>query len=100
MLLGFSAAAPVIASLADPAFSLPPPPLHFLSVAFAARTSTERTSQRITTRLAANRKDKKKVSKLESSIPYHEGRGNKEEVEKIKEQIAAIWEKAREAAYA
>jgi enamine deaminase RidA (YjgF/YER057c/UK114 family) len=47
-----------------------------------------------------NRKDAKKVSKLEAQIPYHEGRGNKEEVAKIKEQIDAIWEKTREAAYA
>ena len=46
------------------------------------------------------RKDAKKVSKLEAQIPYHEGRGNKEEVEKIKAQVEAIWEKAREAAYA
>jgi hypothetical protein len=42
------------------------------------------------------RKDLKKVTKLEAQIPYHEGRGNKEEVEKIKEQIAGIWEKAKE----
>jgi hypothetical protein len=47
-----------------------------------------------------NRKDAKKVSKLEAQIPYHEGRGNKEEVEKIKNQIDAIWEKAKEAAMA
>lgn len=44
-----------------------------------------------------NRKDAKKVAKLESQIPFHEGRGNLEEVTKIKDQIAAIWEKAREA---
>ena len=43
------------------------------------------------------RKDAKKVQKLEAQIPYHEGRGNKEEVEKIKEQVALIWGKAREA---
>jgi hypothetical protein len=47
---------------------------------------------------AHNRKDQKKVTKLEAQIPYHEGRGNKDEIEKIKEQIASIWEKAREAA--
>lgn len=47
-----------------------------------------------------SRKDQKKVTKLEAQIPYHEGRGNKEEVTKIKEQIAAIWEKAREASWA
>ena len=46
------------------------------------------------------RKDAKKVSKLEAQIPYHEGRGNKDEVEKIKAQVAAIWEKTREAAFA
>jgi hypothetical protein len=47
-----------------------------------------------------SRKDAKKVSKLEAQIPYHEGRGNKEEVEKIKEQVAAIWVKTKEAAFA
>jgi hypothetical protein len=46
------------------------------------------------------RKDAKKVAKLEAQIPYHDGRGNKEEVEKIKEQVAAIWAKTREAAMA
>ena len=50
--------------------------------------------------LCSYRKDKKKVDKLQSQIPYHEGRGNKEEVEKIKEQIEEIWERTREAAYA
>jgi hypothetical protein len=45
-----------------------------------------------------NRKDQKKVTKLEAQIPYHEGRGNKDEVVKIKEQIADIWEKAKMAA--
>lgn len=45
------------------------------------------------------RKDAKKVSKLEAQIPYHEGRGNLEEVTKIKEQVEAIWEKAREEAH-
>jgi hypothetical protein len=33
-------------------------------------------------------------------IPYHEGRRNDAEVAKIKEQVEAIWEKTREAAYA
>jgi hypothetical protein len=46
------------------------------------------------------RKDAKKVHKLEAQIPYHEGRGNKDEVEKIKQQIDAIWTKTREAALA
>jgi hypothetical protein len=46
------------------------------------------------------RKDAKKVAKLEAQIPYHDGRGNKEEVEKIKDQVAAIWAKTREAAMA
>jgi hypothetical protein len=40
------------------------------------------------------------VDKLNAQIPYHEGRGNKDEVGKIKEQIDAIWEKAREAQFA
>ena len=50
--------------------------------------------------LNCRRKDQKKVDKLTAQIPYHEGRGNKEEVAKIKEQVEAIWEKTREAAYA
>lgn len=49
--------------------------------------------------LTLSKKDQKKVTKLEAQIPYHEGRGNKEEVEKIKSQIDAIWTKAKEAAY-
>lgn len=48
----------------------------------------------------SHRKDQKKVDKLEAQIPYHEGRGNKEEVEKIRDQVAAIWAKTREAALA
>jgi hypothetical protein len=47
-----------------------------------------------------SKKDQKKVTKLEAQIPYHEGRGNKEEVEKIRQQVASIWEKTREAAFA
>ncbi|KAL7478383.1 hypothetical protein ACHAW6_004152 [Cyclotella cf. meneghiniana] len=50
--------------------------------------------------ITLSKKDQKKVDKLEAQIPYHEGRGNLEEVTKIKEQVAAIWDKAREAALA
>jgi len=50
--------------------------------------------------ITLSKKDQKKVDKLEAQIPYHEGRGNKEEVEKIKQQVAAIWTKTREAALA
>jgi hypothetical protein len=46
-----------------------------------------------------HRKDAKKVSKLQAQIPYHEGRGNKDEVEKIKQQVDAIWKKTKEAAF-
>ena len=46
------------------------------------------------------RKDQKKVDKLTAQIPYHEGRGNLEEVAKIKERVDSIWEKAREAQWA
>ncbi|KAL7464547.1 hypothetical protein ACHAXS_004883 [Conticribra weissflogii] len=46
-----------------------------------------------------SKKDQKKVDKLASQIPYHEGRGNLDEVTKIKDQIDAIWQKAKEAAY-
>eukprot|EP00586_Coscinodiscus_wailesii_P006708 CAMPEP_0172478184 /NCGR_PEP_ID=MMETSP1066-20121228/1971_1 /TAXON_ID=671091 /ORGANISM="Coscinodiscus wailesii, Strain CCMP2513" /LENGTH=61 /DNA_ID=CAMNT_0013237519 /DNA_START=84 /DNA_END=269 /DNA_ORIENTATION=- len=45
-----------------------------------------------------SKKDAKKVAKLEAQIPYHEGRGSKDEVDKIKQQIEAIWEKTRAAA--
>eukprot|EP00562_Extubocellulus_spinifer_P009848 CAMPEP_0178507354 /NCGR_PEP_ID=MMETSP0696-20121128/20172_1 /TAXON_ID=265572 /ORGANISM="Extubocellulus spinifer, Strain CCMP396" /LENGTH=60 /DNA_ID=CAMNT_0020136831 /DNA_START=129 /DNA_END=311 /DNA_ORIENTATION=- len=47
-----------------------------------------------------SKKDLKKVTKLEAQIPYHMGRGETEEAEKIKAKIDAIWEKAKEAAYA
>jgi hypothetical protein len=33
-------------------------------------------------------------------IPYHEGRQNTQEVEKIKQQIDEIWRKTKEAAWA
>jgi len=46
-----------------------------------------------------DRKDAKKVTKLEAQIPYHEGRGNKEEAEKIRQQIKSIWDKAAAAMY-
>lgn len=51
-----------------------------------------------TPHVSSCRKDQKKVTKLEAQIPYHEGRGNKDEVTKIKEQIESIWEKTRQAA--
>jgi len=44
-----------------------------------------------------SKKDQKKVTKLESQIPYHEGRGNKDEVQKVKDQIGKIWQKTKEA---
>eukprot|EP00540_Astrosyne_radiata_P012715 CAMPEP_0116839878 /NCGR_PEP_ID=MMETSP0418-20121206/10021_1 /TAXON_ID=1158023 /ORGANISM="Astrosyne radiata, Strain 13vi08-1A" /LENGTH=61 /DNA_ID=CAMNT_0004470057 /DNA_START=217 /DNA_END=402 /DNA_ORIENTATION=- len=47
-----------------------------------------------------SKKDAKKVAKLEAQIPYYQGRGQNDEVDKIKEQIETIWTKAREAAYA
>jgi len=46
--------------------------------------------------MVLSKKDLKKVTKLESQIPYHEGRGNKEEVQKVRDQIAAIWTKTKE----
>jgi len=50
--------------------------------------------------LSPYRKDAKKVAKLEAQIPYFEGRSQKDDVEKIKEEVAAIWRKTREAAMA
>jgi len=50
--------------------------------------------------LTLSKKDKKKVDKLTAQIPYHQGRGNMEEVTKIKEQIDSVWEKAKEAQFA
>jgi len=58
------------------------------------------TNQSFSVSLKHHRKDQKKVDKLTAQIPYHEGRGNKEEVEKIKAQVDAIWQKTREAAFA
>jgi hypothetical protein len=46
--------------------------------------------------LKLSKKDQKKVDKLLAQIPYHEGRGNKDEVEKIKEQVESIWQKTRD----
>ena len=46
------------------------------------------------------RKDQKKVDKLNAQIPYHEGRGEHEEVTKIKDKVDAIWAKTRAAAEA
>jgi enamine deaminase RidA (YjgF/YER057c/UK114 family) len=37
-----------------------------------------------------HRKDAKKLHKLEAQIPYFEGRGNVEEVTKIKHQIEEV----------
>jgi len=47
--------------------------------------------------IANCRKDQKKVDKLTAQIPYHDGRGEKDEVEKIKGRIDSIWAKAKEA---
>eukprot|EP00561_Arcocellulus_cornucervis_P013641 CAMPEP_0185802630 /NCGR_PEP_ID=MMETSP1322-20130828/2098_1 /TAXON_ID=265543 /ORGANISM="Minutocellus polymorphus, Strain RCC2270" /LENGTH=62 /DNA_ID=CAMNT_0028498393 /DNA_START=181 /DNA_END=369 /DNA_ORIENTATION=+ len=47
-----------------------------------------------------SKKEQKKVTKLEAQIPYHEGRGEKEEADKIQQKIDAIWAKAKEAAFA
>uniref|UniRef100_A0A7S4MM42 Uncharacterized protein n=1 Tax=Odontella aurita TaxID=265563 RepID=A0A7S4MM42_9STRA len=44
-----------------------------------------------------NRKGAKKVAKLEAQIPYHQGRDEKDEVEKIKEKVIAIRKKEMEA---
>jgi hypothetical protein len=44
------------------------------------------------------RKDQKKLTKLEAQIPYYQGRGNNEEVEKLKQQIEEVKRQAREAA--
>jgi hypothetical protein len=68
-----------------------------ISIAFIRAASYWHRQLQLTP-FAIFRKDQKKVTKLEAQIPYHEGRGNKEEVEKIKEQIAGIWEKAKEEA--
>ena len=46
------------------------------------------------------RKEQKKVDKLSAQIPYHEGRGETEEVTKIKGKIDTIWAKAKEAQFA
>lgn len=53
--------------------------------------------KRIVEDATLSKKDAKKVSKLESQIPYHEARGSKDEVQKIKDQVEKIWTKTREA---
>lgn len=45
----------------------------------------------------SRRKDQKKVSKLESMIPYYEARKEDTEVQKLNSQIEAVWAKARAA---
>mmetsp|Transcript_9462 Transcript_9462/g.26975 ORF Transcript_9462/g.26975 Transcript_9462/m.26975 type:complete len:104 (+) Transcript_9462:179-490(+) len=47
-----------------------------------------------------NKKDAKTVAKLAAQIPYHEGRDEYDEVDKIQSQIEAIRNKARETARA
>ena len=47
--------------------------------------------------ITLSKKDQKKVAKLEAQIPYHQGRGDMEEVEKIKGQVEVLWAKARAA---
>eukprot|EP00546_Thalassionema_frauenfeldii_P011144 CAMPEP_0178911792 /NCGR_PEP_ID=MMETSP0786-20121207/9897_1 /TAXON_ID=186022 /ORGANISM="Thalassionema frauenfeldii, Strain CCMP 1798" /LENGTH=63 /DNA_ID=CAMNT_0020584289 /DNA_START=112 /DNA_END=303 /DNA_ORIENTATION=- len=42
-----------------------------------------------------NKKDQKKVDKLEAQIPYHEARKETEHIEKLRKQIDGIWEKAK-----
>jgi len=44
-----------------------------------------------------SKKGAKKVAKLEAQIPYHQGRDEKDEVEKIKEKVIAIRKKEMEA---
>ena len=57
-------------------------------------------SRRPTPPHPVDRKEQKKVTKLEAQIPYHVGRGEKEEADKIQQKIDAIWAKAKEAAFA
>jgi len=56
--------------------------------------------QNVSDEITLSKKEQKKVAKLEAQIPYHAGRGHKDEVEKIQQQIKDIWQKAREAAFA
>ncbi|KAL7426498.1 hypothetical protein ACHAXH_000984, partial [Discostella pseudostelligera] len=72
--------------------------IHSKQQQFTLSTMAKKTQKQ--EELTLSKKDQKKVDKLNAQIPYHEGRGNKDEVGKIKEQIDAIWEKAREAQFA
>jgi hypothetical protein len=45
--------------------------------------------------LKLDRKDLKKVAKLEAMIPYHAQRSQADEAQKIQQKIDAIWDKAR-----
>eukprot|EP00547_Thalassionema_nitzschioides_P001415 CAMPEP_0194202316 /NCGR_PEP_ID=MMETSP0156-20130528/2380_1 /TAXON_ID=33649 /ORGANISM="Thalassionema nitzschioides, Strain L26-B" /LENGTH=63 /DNA_ID=CAMNT_0038927783 /DNA_START=94 /DNA_END=285 /DNA_ORIENTATION=- len=42
-----------------------------------------------------NKKDQKKVDKLEAQIPYHEARKEEDHIAKLRKQINGIWEKAK-----
>eukprot|EP00548_Thalassiothrix_antarctica_P012668 CAMPEP_0194168112 /NCGR_PEP_ID=MMETSP0154-20130528/3188_1 /TAXON_ID=1049557 /ORGANISM="Thalassiothrix antarctica, Strain L6-D1" /LENGTH=62 /DNA_ID=CAMNT_0038879187 /DNA_START=64 /DNA_END=252 /DNA_ORIENTATION=+ len=42
-----------------------------------------------------NKKEKKKVDKLEAQIPYFDARKDQNEVDKIRDKIKGIWEKAK-----
>eukprot|EP00567_Pseudictyota_dubia_P011130 CAMPEP_0197432160 /NCGR_PEP_ID=MMETSP1175-20131217/264_1 /TAXON_ID=1003142 /ORGANISM="Triceratium dubium, Strain CCMP147" /LENGTH=60 /DNA_ID=CAMNT_0042960165 /DNA_START=86 /DNA_END=268 /DNA_ORIENTATION=- len=44
-----------------------------------------------------SKKGAKKIAKLEAQIPYHEGRSETDEVEKIKQKVADIRQKEMEA---
>jgi len=43
-----------------------------------------------------SKKELKKIAKLEPKIVFHEGRNEKDEAQKIRDQIANIWDKARQ----
>ena len=45
--------------------------------------------------LELSKKDAKKVAKLEPKIAFFIGRNDKDEAQKIRDQIAAIWDKAK-----
>ena len=56
-----------------------------------AKSKKEQTEQEV----VLSKKELKKISKLEPKIVFFEGRNEKEEAQKIRDQIANIWEKAR-----
>eukprot|EP00548_Thalassiothrix_antarctica_P006173 CAMPEP_0194137226 /NCGR_PEP_ID=MMETSP0152-20130528/7154_1 /TAXON_ID=1049557 /ORGANISM="Thalassiothrix antarctica, Strain L6-D1" /LENGTH=72 /DNA_ID=CAMNT_0038834171 /DNA_START=82 /DNA_END=298 /DNA_ORIENTATION=- len=54
-----------------------------------------KSKQQVVVEFALNKKEKKKVDKLEAQIPYYDARKEQDEVNKLRGKIDKIWDKAR-----